>query len=90
MYFVSWFYIYTKRVVKLTNDSVQHTSASLMINENFDSDVQKDMEMGLNKIVSEDFPYIHTAEGPDDMVNMGITCSWCIELTNVYITSLDI
>lgn len=39
-----------------------------MINENFDSDVQKDMEMGLNKIVPEDFPYIHTAEGSDDMV----------------------
>lgn len=39
-----------------------------MINENFDSDVQKDMEMGLNRIVPEDFPYIHTAEGSDDMV----------------------
>lgn len=48
--------------------TVQHTSASLMINENYDSDVQKDMEMGLNKIVPETFPYIHTAEGPDDMV----------------------
>jgi thiamine phosphate synthase YjbQ (UPF0047 family) len=47
---------------------VQHTSASLMINENYDSDVQKDMEMGLNKIVPESFPYIHTSEGPDDMV----------------------
>lgn len=47
---------------------VQHTSASLMINENYDSDVQKDMEMGLNKIVPETFPYIHTAEGADDMV----------------------
>lgn len=40
-----------------------------MINENFDNDVQKDMEMGLNKIVPENFPYVHTAEGPDDMVN---------------------
>lgn len=48
---------------------VQHTSASLMINENYDSDVQKDMEMGLNKIVPETFPYIHTAEGSDDMVS---------------------
>lgn len=53
-----------------TNNIVQHTSASLMINENFDSDVQKDMEMGLNKIVPETFPYIHTAEGPDDMVSL--------------------
>ncbi|KAI9263544.1 hypothetical protein EDC94DRAFT_607073 [Helicostylum pulchrum] len=53
--------------IGMANVFLQHTSASLMINENFDSDVQKDMEMGLNKIVSEDFPYIHTAEGPDDM-----------------------
>ncbi|KAI8379985.1 hypothetical protein EDC96DRAFT_570791 [Choanephora cucurbitarum] len=53
--------------VGMANFFLQHTSASLMINENFDSDVQKDMEMGLNKIVPEDFPYIHTAEGPDDM-----------------------
>jgi hypothetical protein len=27
------------------------------------------MEMALNKIVPENFPYVHTAEGPDDMVN---------------------
>lgn len=47
---------------------MQHTSASLMINENADPDVQKDMEMGLNKIVPESLPYVHTAEGPDDMV----------------------
>ncbi|KAL9539328.1 hypothetical protein MBANPS3_010327 [Mucor bainieri] len=53
--------------VGMANVFLQHTSASLMINENFDSDVQKDMEMGLNKIVPETFPYIHTAEGPDDM-----------------------
>lgn len=39
-----------------------------MINENADPNVQKDMEMGLNKIVPESFPYVHTAEGPDDMV----------------------
>ncbi|KAI9358062.1 hypothetical protein BD770DRAFT_387718 [Pilaira anomala] len=53
--------------IGMANVFLQHTSASLMINENFDSDVQKDMEMGLNKIVPENFPYIHTAEGPDDM-----------------------
>ncbi|KAI7893875.1 uncharacterized protein EV154DRAFT_500332 [Mucor mucedo] len=53
--------------IGMANVFLQHTSASLMINENFDSDVQKDMEMGLNKIVPEDFPYIHTAEGSDDM-----------------------
>lgn len=53
--------------IGMANFFLQHTSASLMINENFDSDVQKDMEMGLNKIVPETFPYVHTAEGPDDM-----------------------
>ncbi|KAI7908159.1 uncharacterized protein BX663DRAFT_493198 [Cokeromyces recurvatus] len=53
--------------VGMANFFLKHTSASLMINENYDSDVQKDMEMGLNKIVPESFPYIHTAEGPDDM-----------------------
>ncbi|CAO3647977.1 unnamed protein product [Mucor fragilis] len=53
--------------IGMANVFLQHTSASLMINENYDSDVQKDMEMGLNKIVPETFPYIHTAEGPDDM-----------------------
>ncbi|CEG81994.1 Putative RalA-binding protein 1 [Rhizopus microsporus] len=53
--------------VGIANVFLQHTSASLMINENADPDVQKDMEMGLNKIVPESFPYIHTAEGPDDM-----------------------
>ena len=47
---------------------VQHTSASLMLNENADPDVRKDMDMGLDKIVPETFPYIHTDEGPDDMV----------------------
>jgi len=46
---------------------IQHTSASLTINENADPDVQVDMESSLNAIVPEDFPYIHTLEGPDDM-----------------------
>jgi len=47
---------------------VQHTSASLMLNENYDPTVRKDYEMALNKIAPEDFPYVHTDEGPDDMV----------------------
>ena len=46
---------------------VQHTSASLCLNENADPDVRVDMEMALNKIAPENFPYIHTDEGPDDM-----------------------
>ncbi|KAG0750243.1 hypothetical protein G6F57_003652 [Rhizopus arrhizus] len=53
--------------IGMANVFLQHTSASLMINENADPDVQKDMEMGLNKIVPESLPYVHTAEGPDDM-----------------------
>ena len=46
---------------------IQHTSASLTINENADPDVQVDMESLINRIVPEDFPYVHTLEGPDDM-----------------------
>jgi secondary thiamine-phosphate synthase enzyme len=46
---------------------IQHTSASLTINENADSDVRRDLESSLNAIAPEDFPYVHTIEGPDDM-----------------------
>lgn len=46
---------------------VQHTSASLCINENADPDVPADLESSLNAIAPEDFPYRHTVEGPDDM-----------------------
>jgi secondary thiamine-phosphate synthase enzyme len=46
---------------------IQHTSASLTINENADADVRRDMESSLNQIAPEDFPYVHTIEGPDDM-----------------------
>ncbi|KAJ6799924.1 uncharacterized protein M6B38_204250 [Iris pallida] len=48
---------------------LQHTSASLTINENYDSDVQDDTETFLNKIVPEgrSAPWKHTLEGPDDM-----------------------
>lgn len=46
---------------------IQHTSASLTINENADSDVRRDLESSLNAIAPEDFPYVHTLEGPDDM-----------------------
>ncbi|CAG8805668.1 16100_t:CDS:2, partial [Gigaspora rosea] len=53
--------------IGLANIFIQHTSASLCLNENADPDVRVDMEMGLNKLVPENWPYIHTAEGPDDM-----------------------
>jgi secondary thiamine-phosphate synthase enzyme len=46
---------------------IQHTSASLTINENADSDVRRDLESSLNALAPEDFPYVHTLEGPDDM-----------------------
>jgi secondary thiamine-phosphate synthase enzyme len=46
---------------------IQHTSASLSINENADPDVPRDLEMAFNHIAREDFPYVHTLEGPDDM-----------------------
>tara|TARA_B100000945_G_scaffold319676_1_gene327459 strand:- start:864 stop:1295 length:432 start_codon:yes stop_codon:yes gene_type:complete len=46
---------------------IQHTSASLTINENADPDVRVDLESSLNAIAPENFPYIHTMEGPDDM-----------------------
>jgi len=46
---------------------IQHTSASLTINENADRDVRVDLEASLNALAPEDFPYVHTLEGPDDM-----------------------
>ena len=46
---------------------LQHTSASLTINENADPDVRTDMETALNRLVPEDQPFVHTIEGPDDM-----------------------
>ncbi|MEM9942241.1 MAG: secondary thiamine-phosphate synthase enzyme YjbQ [Planctomycetota bacterium] len=46
---------------------IQHTSASLTINENADPDVRIDLETAANLISPEDWPYVHTCEGPDDM-----------------------
>ncbi len=46
---------------------IQHTSASLTINEAADRDVRRDLESSLNVLAPEDFPYVHTLEGPDDM-----------------------
>src|ERR671921_264094 len=47
---------------------IQHTSASLTINENADPTVRKDFEMYFNKAVPENDPhYIHNYEGADDM-----------------------
>ena len=47
---------------------IQHTSASLLINENYDSDVLIDMEAFFNRLVPDgDRLFIHTIEGADDM-----------------------
>jgi secondary thiamine-phosphate synthase enzyme len=53
--------------VGLLHVFVQHTSASLTINENADPDVPADLESSFSAIAPEDFPYQHTMEGPDDM-----------------------
>lgn len=47
---------------------IQHTSASLTINENADPTVRTDFEMFFNKLVPENDPdYVHDYEGSDDM-----------------------
>lgn len=47
---------------------IQHTSASLLINENYDADVLVDMQAFFNRLVPDgDSLFIHTSEGPDDM-----------------------
>jgi secondary thiamine-phosphate synthase enzyme len=47
---------------------VQHTSASLTIQENADPSARRDLEEWLDRLVPEDDPHFtHTAEGPDDM-----------------------
>ncbi|WP_345955406.1 secondary thiamine-phosphate synthase enzyme YjbQ [Mucilaginibacter sp. PAMB04168] len=47
---------------------IQHTSASLTVNENADPTVRKDFEMYFNKAVPENDPdYLHDDEGSDDM-----------------------
>ncbi|XP_002510758.2 UPF0047 protein YjbQ isoform X1 [Ricinus communis] len=67
---------------------IQHTSASLTINENYDSDVRDDTETFLNKIVPEgrSAPWKHTLEGPDDMPahikSLMFGCQLTIPITN--------
>lgn len=52
----------------MLNLFIQHTSASLTINENADPDVRGDMERHFNHSVPENAPYYeHTLEGSDDM-----------------------
>jgi len=45
----------------------RHTSASLLIQENADPSVQRDLGDFFSRIAPESFPYTHDTEGPDDM-----------------------
>ena len=52
----------------ILNLNIQHTSASLIVQENADPDVQTDLINYFNKLVPMDNSlYIHTTEGKDDM-----------------------
>lgn len=53
--------------VGLATLTIQHTSASISLNECWDGQVRDDMEMMLNRIAPENAPYTHTLEGSDDM-----------------------
>ena len=71
------FYEFTPDLIKYVNSTkiknglltiyVKHTSCSLLIQENADIDVQKDLLSFFSKIVPEDANYIHQSEGSDDM-----------------------
>ena len=54
--------------VGLAHFFIQHTSASLAVNENADPDVRADLARWFDRTVPENASYfVHTAEGPDDM-----------------------
>ena len=67
----------TGRVQELVSESdiqngvchlfIKHTSASLIIQENYDPSVRKDFETIFSELAPEDFNYIHNMEGKDDM-----------------------
>jgi secondary thiamine-phosphate synthase enzyme len=58
----------TRAATGLLTVFIQHTSASLVIQENADPDVVLDMADFFERLVPEDDPrYRHTLEGPDDM-----------------------
>jgi secondary thiamine-phosphate synthase enzyme len=46
---------------------MRHTSASLIIQENADSDVRADLATALARVAPEDAGWLHDIEGPDDM-----------------------
>jgi secondary thiamine-phosphate synthase enzyme len=57
----------TRCTVGLLHIFIQHTSASLTINENADPDVRTDLNQALNQLAPENARWTHTSEGPDDM-----------------------
>ncbi len=58
---------------------LRHTSASLLITENADPDVRRDLETFMSRLVPDGDPaYLHSMEGPDDMpahIRSVLTCS---------------
>jgi secondary thiamine-phosphate synthase enzyme len=58
---------------------IQHTSASLIIQENADASARRDLESWMERHVPEgDLHFTHTAEGPDDMpshIRAALTCT---------------
>ena len=71
-------YPITRQIAPLVGDTdeqeglctlfIRHTSASLLIQENYDDSARVDLENWLNRLVPEqDSLYTHTLEGPDDM-----------------------
>jgi secondary thiamine-phosphate synthase enzyme len=71
------FYEITGAVAQFVRDSgamngaallyIQHTSASLVIQENADRDVQVDLTTALVRLAPSDADWVHITEGPDDM-----------------------
>ena len=51
----------------ICNLFIKHTSASLVIQENYDPSVRQDFETIFSNLVPENFPYAHNMEGKDDM-----------------------
>ena len=70
-------YEITKEIIKFVKESklknglltiyILHTSCSLLIQENADDDVKKDLLNFFTQIAPENSNYIHNSEGPDDM-----------------------
>ncbi|MEN6587456.1 MAG: secondary thiamine-phosphate synthase enzyme YjbQ [Sulfuricella sp.] len=71
-------HVFTDRIVRWVEQSgfsdglltlfIQHTSASLVVQENYDPDVQADLERFFARLVKDGDPmFAHNLEGPDDM-----------------------